>query len=63
MLPLQLVVFSRLPSLFGGSRRINNELAFLILLYYGTVEFVWLNFGNTANTWLPYQFYPLVVLS
>jgi hypothetical protein len=30
-----------------------------ILLYYGMVLFVWLNFGTHAVYWLPYRFYPL----
>ena len=30
-----------------------------ILLYYGAVQFVWLNFANNAHYWVPYRFYPL----
>jgi hypothetical protein len=30
-----------------------------ILLYYGVVLFVWLNFATHAQYWLPYRFYPL----
>jgi hypothetical protein len=29
---------------------------------YAAVQFVWFNFGNYAYTWLPYQFYPFVML-
>jgi hypothetical protein len=29
-----------------------------ILLYYGTVQFVWLNFAEYAVYWVPYRFYP-----
>lgn len=29
-----------------------------IVLYYGLVEFVWLNFAKTSFAWLPYRFYP-----
>jgi len=59
MLPLQLVVFSHLPdvSRIGRSR----ELKFAVLLYYGAVQFVWLNFASHAEYWLPYRFYPLEV--
>jgi EpsG family len=59
MIPLQLVVFSYLPGVMakeGGS-----EAAWVggILLYYGVVLFVWLNFATHAQYWLPYRFYPL----
>jgi hypothetical protein len=30
-----------------------------ILVYYGVVQFVWLNFADNAAYWLPYRFYPL----
>jgi hypothetical protein len=30
-----------------------------ILLYYGAVQFVWLNFAVNAHYWVPYRFYPL----
>lgn len=30
-----------------------------VLLYYGIVEFVWLNYAKLSITWLPYRFYPL----
>jgi hypothetical protein len=30
-----------------------------ILLYYGAVLFVWLNFADYAPYWVPYRFYPL----
>jgi hypothetical protein len=31
-----------------------------ILIYYGAVQFVWLNFAENAHSWVPYRFYPLV---
>jgi EpsG family len=30
-----------------------------VLLYYGAVQFVWLNFADNAHYWVPYRFYPL----
>jgi hypothetical protein len=83
MLPLQVVVFSRLPFLFAarsiseqrtkisrlsGSKisrlRQASPLATLvILLYYGFVQFIWLNFAVNAQAWREYRFYPLVLLS
>jgi EpsG family len=82
MLPLQLVVFARLPDVFGaqgkryqaptaatilpdsGARRSRTGrdapiLVAMILLYYGAVQFVWLNYAANASSWLPYRFYPL----
>lgn len=59
LLPLQLVVFSQVPSIFGSRRRSNQGLILAVLLYYAVVQFVWLNFANHAQYWLPYKFYLL----
>lgn len=54
VLPLQLVVLSRVPRLFNsqGFGRL------LIFLYAFAVQFVWLNYAEHAEYWLPYRFYP-----
>lgn len=59
MLPLQLVVFSRLPEVFGG--RAGNAQAWVgsVIAYYAVVLFVWLNFATHAGYWIPYRFYLL----
>lgn len=62
MLPLQMVVSSHLPEVFGKPRGRDQELVFGVLLYYATVLFVWLNFANHSQYWLPYRFYPLELL-
>jgi hypothetical protein len=59
MLPLQLVIFSYLPDALGRRGGRNNVLILSVLLYYGLVLFVWLNYAVHAQYWLPYQFYPL----
>jgi EpsG family len=59
MLPLQLVVFSYLPDALGRQGRRNNGITLLILLYYASVLFVWLNYAMHARYWYPYRFYPL----
>jgi len=82
MLPLQLVVFGRLPDVFGeqsekyraqstatvipvsrgGRATIAKNVPIVVavvLLYYGSVQFVWLNYATNAPEWLPYRFYPL----
>jgi hypothetical protein len=61
-LPLQLVVFSRLPDVLGTPQRSNQDWIALIALYYAAVLFVWLNYAVHAFAWLPYRFYPLTYL-
>lgn len=58
MLPLQLVVFSHFPEVMGSRQGRNTGLVLVVLLYYATVEFVWLNYATHAFAWLPYRFYP-----
>lgn len=55
VLPLQVVILSRLPGTFGspGIGRLT------IVLYSAAVLFVWLNFAVHADAWIPYQVYPL----
>ncbi len=59
LIPIQLFVFGRLPLLaktIGG----RTQLVLAMMAYYIAVQFVWLNFAQTAFAWLPYQLYPLV---
>jgi len=52
--PLQVVVFSRLP--FLARKELHPDtMVIWILLGYGTVLFVWLNFATHAVYWLPYR--------
>jgi len=55
LLPLQLVVFSNLPDLFGKRGELNQLIILIIILYYAAVMFVWLNFAFHSQFWLPYQ--------
>jgi hypothetical protein len=59
LLPLQMVVFGRLHLLFELPA-LRTASAVAVLLFYFTVQFVWLNYANHAHSWVPYQFYPLV---
>jgi hypothetical protein len=61
MLPLQLVVFAYLPDVLGARGGRNTAFTGLVLLYYGAVLFVWLNYATHAFAWLPYRFYLLAV--
>ena len=55
ILPLQLFIFAHLPDVLGAFGRRNQAIVFLILLYYTTVMFVWLNFAAHSMYWVPYQ--------
>lgn len=54
LIPLQLVVFSRLPMLFSESGG-RATVVKAIVGYYALVLFVWLNYASHAKYWLPYQ--------
>jgi hypothetical protein len=56
LIPIQLVVFSRLPMFFSiTSGRV--AVIRIIVAYYALVLFVWFNFATHARYWLPYQNY------
>jgi hypothetical protein len=59
MLPLQLAVFSRLPSVLGRSGAAVRAWTTTVVVCYALVEFVWLNFATHAVYWIPYKFVPL----
>lgn len=64
MLPLQMVVFSHLPSAWAPrNQRQQFGIVALVLAYYLMVLAVWLLFAKHAQYWLPYRFYPLEILS
>lgn len=55
VLPLQMIVFSRVPG-----RLIGHSFGRLYLIAYcAAVQFVWLNYANHAELWLPYRLYPI----
>jgi len=51
-LPLQVIVFSRLPLLFDEKQQ--ALIGRLIILGYASVLFVWLNYAVHAKCWVPY---------
>jgi len=59
-IPLQLFVLSRLPDAVGKPN--SRAMQFWIVAYCGAVQFVWLVFASHAMYWVPYQFYPWVLL-
>jgi len=63
MLPLQMMVFSHLPSVLApNNRRMQTNIVWIILFYYLSVLNVWLLFADHSQFWIPYRFYPLEVL-
>lgn len=58
LIPIQLFVFGRLTTL-AKTVRGRTQVVLCIVGYYTAVQFVWLNFAQTAFAWLPYQLYPL----
>ena len=62
-IPLQLVVLSRVPEVFGKSEIGRSNMVMLVILYSALVQLVWLLFATHAGWWLPYQFYPWVWLT
>jgi hypothetical protein len=54
MLPLQMLIFSRLPKLFKDG--ISKTLIFVSLfIYFLLIMFVWLNFATHSYLWVPYN--------
>lgn len=61
-IPLQLFVLSRLPNALGSPNGRNDLGVTVVVAYSAAVLFVWLFFADHAYAWLPYQFYPWVLL-
>lgn len=58
IVPLQLVILSRLPYLSGIDGGLRVMLLGAVIAYSAAVQFVWLNYATHATLWLPYQLYP-----
>lgn len=59
LIPLQLFVFSRLPTVLGEPGRPNGQILLVVIAYSALLQFVWLNYANHAEWWLPFQLWPL----
>lgn len=55
VLPAQVAVLSRVPG--GLMKELTGKLS--VIAYSFAVQFVWLNFAANAESWVPYQFFPL----
>jgi hypothetical protein len=54
LIPLQIVVYARLPQTLGTRGRALPSLVFGVMAYCFLVQFVWLNYADNAGYWLPY---------
>jgi hypothetical protein len=58
LIPLQLFVFSWIPSVFSEDGAPDRKLAILVIIYSAVVLFVWLTYAAHAEYWLPYRLWP-----
>jgi hypothetical protein len=58
-IPLQLVVFARLPKV-AESVRSRTLIVVATVVFYALVQAIWLNFASHADAWVPYQFMPII---
>jgi len=58
-IPLQLVVFSRIPYVFSTDVSGRTWLILLVIAYSAAVQFVWLSYASHAREWIPYRVYPV----
>jgi hypothetical protein len=59
LIPLQLLVFSRLPTTFPLRGKQNGQLTLIVIGYSALVQFVWLSQAAHAGFWVPYHFWPV----
>ena len=55
-IPIQLYTFSWVPVAFKKYAPVSIWIL-LVVAYSASVQFIWLNYADTAFAWLPYQFY------
>ncbi|WP_235524093.1 EpsG family protein [Sphingomonas sp. Leaf33] len=55
IIPLQIVVLSRLPYALSVNSRPVPSVLLGVILYSASVQFVWLNFADNGWAWKPYQ--------
>jgi hypothetical protein len=63
VLPLQVWVWSKIPTAFSGRRAPDLVLTILVIGYSAASLWIWLAFANHSKYWLPYQFYPMFASS
>lgn len=58
LVPLQLAVLSRLPYVVGVDFGLSRILLVGVIAYSAIIQFVWLNYAQHSELWLPYRIYP-----
>lgn len=58
LIPLQLVILSRIPVALSTDRVRNPILVMLLILYSAAIQLVWLNYATHSIFWVPYKVYP-----
>jgi hypothetical protein len=53
--PLQILIFSRVPEIFGSYKKQNIFEITSVLIIFFAVNFIWLNYALHAFHWFPYQ--------
>ncbi|WP_404829592.1 EpsG family protein [Sphingomonas aliaeris] len=54
-IPLQFFVYCRLPYIFGQDDKALPSVLLGVIAYCVLIQFVWLNYADNANYWMPYQ--------
>lgn len=55
LLPLQIIIFSYLPEIFGKKGEVNSLILISIVGYFLIIMLVWFSFSPYSRYWLPYQ--------
>lgn len=55
LIPLQSVVYSRLPFVLNGKKAALPSIVIGVIAYSFLVQFVWLNYAENAVYWIPYS--------
>lgn len=55
LIPLQLILYSHIPQLTTRDSRSLPSILIAVIAYSFLVQFVWLNYADNANYWIPYK--------
>lgn len=55
LIPLQVVFYSRLPYFLSNSKKALPSVLIAVVAYSFLVQFVWLNYADNSNYWIPYK--------
>jgi hypothetical protein len=58
LIPLQMFVLGRMPAAFPQEGQSDRKLAIFVIIYAAAVQFVWLNYADNVNAWLPFRLVP-----